>query len=155
MDTNEENDISTNFGHLKISKINNFIYLGSYVHPFMDSEEFQKLGIDVIINCAREVEYPLDSKYHIENFPIIDGNSISLLENIDQIDNKIDYYLSKGKKIYLHCVKGMSRSPIILIYYLMMHKGFTYDRAHDLLKALRPVIDVDPEFESSLRAIEN
>ncbi|XWV26582.1 DSPc-domain-containing protein [Tupanvirus soda lake] len=155
MEINEEQDTSTNFEHLKISKINNFIYLGSCEHPLTNSEEFQKLGIDVIINCAKEVEYTEDVKYRVENFPIIDGNSISLLENMDRANDNIHYYLSRGKKIYLHCVRGISRSPALLIYYLMTHKKFTYDTAFDLLKAIRPIIDIDPEFENSLRAIED
>ena len=155
MDTQHENDISTDDKHLVISKINNYIYLGSCEHPQTDSEEFRNLGIDIIINCAKEIEYSSNIKYQYEKFPIIDGNSISLLENMDDADTKIHLYLSKGKKIYLHCARGMSRSPAILIYYLMMHKQFTYDRAYSLLKQIRPIIDIDPEFENALRSIED
>jgi hypothetical protein len=140
--------------YMTISKINKFIYLGSFEHPFIDSEEFQKLGIDVIFNCSKEIVYTDQNKYIIENFQIVDGDSISMLENMDKINNKIVYYLSESKKIYLHCVKGISRSPTVLIYYLMSQKKFTYDNALSLLKNIRPVIDIDPEFENLLRTIE-
>lgn len=155
METYKENNISNDNDPCTISKINNYIYLGSCEHPILDSDEFQKLDIDVIINCAKEVEYDSVSKYHIEHFPIMDGNSISFLENMDQADIFIHRSLSMGKKIYLHCDKGISRSPAILIYYLMMHKKFTYDRAFRLLKRFRPVIDIDQEFEDSLRSIDD
>lgn len=155
MDIGEEKDTSTDFKHLIISKINNFIYLGSCEHPLTNSDDFKRLNIDVIINCANEIEYPPNINFLVEKIPIIDGNSISFLENMDCANDKIHYYLKKYKKIYIHCVRGISRSPAILIYYLMMHKRFTYDRAYDLLKSIRPIIDIDPEFESSLRAIED
>ena len=140
--------------HLIISKINNSIYLGSFENAYEPSDEFKALKIDVIINCAIEVEYPEQSDYIVENFPIRDGDSLSFLENMDRANDKIHYYLSRGKKIYLHCVRGVSRSPAILVYYLMSHKKFTYDRAVRLLKKMRPVICINEEFETQLRLIE-
>ena len=142
----EEDDI--------ISKISNLIYIGSFEHAYEPSDEFKALGIDVIINCACEVQYPEQCDYIVENFPIKDGDSLSFLENMDRANDKIHYYLSKGKKIYLHCVRGVSRSPAILAYYLMSHKKFTYDRAVALLEKLRPVISINEEFETQLRLIE-
>lgn len=148
-ETNQETEYTV------ISKINNLIYLGSFEHPYEPSTEFEALGIDVIINCAsRDIEYPEQSKYIIENFPIVDGDSLSFLENIDKANDKIHYYLSRGKKIYLHCVSGASRSPAILVYYLMSHKKFSYDKAVSILKKIRPVICIDEEFETQLRIID-
>ena len=108
-----ENQSQNNYA--TISKINNFIYLGSFEHPLFRSEEFEKLGIDVIINCSKEVEYTEQDKYIIESYPIIDGESLSMLEYMDKINDSITHHLSEGKKIYLHCVNGISRSPAVLI----------------------------------------
>jgi protein-tyrosine phosphatase len=154
MDTKEKNT-PNNSKCLTISKINNFIYLGSSDHPVNNSKEFQDLNIDFVINCAKEIVYPPDTKCHVDYFPIIDGDSISLLENMDHIETKIHTYLAKGKKIYIHCAKGVSRSPAVLIYYLMVHKNLSYDSAHELIKNARPIVDIDIEFENSLRAIED
>lgn len=152
---NKEENVSKDFNYQNISKINTFIYLGSYEHPLTNSLEFQKIGIDVVINCAKEIKYsnPENTKYRIEHFSIIDGNSISFLDNIDEANDKIHKYLTEGKNIYIHCDEGISRSPAILIFYLIMNKRFNYDDAYDLLKQIRPIIDIDPEFESSLRVI--
>lgn len=77
-----------------------------------------------------------------------------MLEHMDKVIDRMHYFLCRKKKIYLHCINGISVSPAILIYYLMMHKKMTYDRSHDLIKKLRPDIDVDSEFENQLRIIE-
>ncbi len=138
----------------EISKINNYIYLGSYEPAYMDTEEFRELKIDVIINCAAEITYPKQSKYIIEQFPFEDDDNSTLLEYIDEANDKIHKYLSAGKKIYIHCYHGISRSPAILVYYLMSHKRFTYDRAVKLLKKIRPIIQINSNFERELKSIE-
>ena len=138
----------------EISKVNNYIYLGPASHPLENSDEFCNLKVDVVINCAKEIKYPDNSKVIVEHFPIVDGDSISFLENMDQAISRIRYYLSHGKKIYLHCNLGRSRSPAILIYYLMVQKKFTYDNALELLEKIRPEISIHFEFENSLRVIE-
>jgi len=149
-------DSEENLDHLVISKINNFIYLGSREHPLTNTEEFEKLEIDVIINCSIEVVYPVyeENKYIIKNFRIKDGDTISFLDNIDIVVDTMHRYLCQGKKIYLHGVKGISRSPAILIYYLMAKKGFRFDRAYDLLRKIRPIVEINEEFENALRCIE-
>ena len=146
-----------NKNYLNISKINNFVYIGSFDHAFTDSEEFQKLGINVIINCTKEIEHPSEiiDKYTVINFPFENNDSASLLEYIDEVNEKIHNYLENGKKIYLHCIKGISRAPAILIYYLMSHKKFSYDQAHDLIREIRPVININDNFERELRIIED
>lgn len=150
-----KNKTKSNVEHLEITKINEYIYLGSFEHPLTNSEEFQKMGIDVVINCAAEVEYPSDTSFHVEKFPIIDGEAISFLENMDQAINKIAFYLNKRKKIYLHCLHGISRSPAILVYLLMSRKKYTYDVAHDLIKKKRRIIAINDEFENCMRTIED
>ena len=103
----------------KISKINNSIYIGSCEHPITESDEFKELNIDVIINCAKEIKYTETQQqlYTIENYPICADTSISFLEFMDEANDKIHYYLSNGKRIYIHSVSGESRCVAILIYY--------------------------------------
>ena len=142
--------------HLEISQINDLIYLGSFEHLFDSNEEFTKLNIDVIINCAKEIVHTEETKdkFIVENFPFEDDNHATLLEYIDEINDKIHDFLSSNKKIYIHGAYGISRAPAILIYYLMSYKQFSYDEAFALIKAIRPIIDINDNFERELRAIE-
>ena len=137
-----------------ISKITDQIYLGPCEPAVTDSDSFQKLNIDVIINCASDVEYPPQTKYIIENYPMEDDDCASMLDYMDDANEKIHHYLRLQKKVYLHCVMGVSRSPAILIYYMMSHMGLTYDEAYDQLIAIRPVINLNHNFERELRTIE-
>jgi len=134
-----------------ISKINSYLFLGSYAHPWYNTKEFQELKIDVIINCATEIIYPDTNKYHVDSFPIDEDEYATLLECMDDAHDKIHQYLKERKRIYLHCTYGHSRAPAILIYYLMAQKKFTYDKSYKLLKQKRSVLDIHPNFERELR----
>lgn len=139
---------------ISISKLNKYIYLGSYEPAYNDTEEFKKLEIDVIINCAKEIIYSPKTKYIVEHFPLEDNENASMLEYMDEANKKINRYLKYGKKIYIHCVDGMSRSPAILIYYLMSSKKLTFIKAYSLLKSIRPGININPKFERELKTVE-
>jgi protein-tyrosine phosphatase len=137
-----------------ITKINNLIYLGPYEYPFESSPEFNALKIDVIFNCAKEIRHPNIHSYDIKYYPIIENDPMSFLENFDKIIEQMHKYLCKGKKIYLHSAKSISRAPAILVYYLMQYKKLTYDKAVNLLSKKRPSIDICEDIESQLRLIE-
>lgn len=154
-----ETDKINNEPYYQISKINNYIYLGSFEHPAINSDEFKLLDIDVIINCAAEIDYPLDQfngskKYVYEKFPIVDGDLNTFLEHMDKAIETLAKYLSRGKKIYLHCHKGVSRSPAILAYFLMYNKHWSYFKSLSQLRKKRSIIDIDDEFVNTLRVIE-
>jgi protein-tyrosine phosphatase len=57
-----------------------------------------------------------------------------------------------GGIVLIHCKQGVSRSPALGIAYLMENRGYTFDDALALLKAKRPQIEIDPEFERQLRS---
>ena len=141
------------YEYLLITKINDYIYLGSYEHPFTNSNYFQKLNIDIIINCAKEISYDADKL--TVHFEIIDGDDLSMLDNMDNAVETINKYVSEGKKIYIHCAQGISRSPAILIYYLMVYCNYSYYDAHDFIKSKRSVVEIDTVFDNQLRVIED
>jgi protein-tyrosine phosphatase len=137
-------------------KINKILLLGLPDNLTDNSQQLKEAGIQVVINCASEIEYTLDDlvppvrliHYRVRK------DSISYLENVHTIVNKIRYYESVGKVVYLHCDESYCRSASIIIFYLIMHKGFTYDKAYNYLIKLKPEIEIDEEFEAALRIID-
>lgn len=140
--------------HFQITKINNCIYLGSFEHPVLLTDEFKDLGINVVINCASEIKYTLDSPYISENYPIDINDSNSFLEYMDAIAGSIAKHIRSGRKIYLHCYHGTSRSPAALAYYMMMHRQLTYNKAVKIISKNRSVVEIDFDLENSLRVLE-
>lgn len=125
-----------------ISKLNNYIYLGSYYPVYRNTKEFQELKIDVIINCAEEIVYPASNKYIIEHFPIEKNKNASMILYLETIYKKINDYLKNNKRIYVHCSDGLSRAPAVIIYYLMRDKKLTFNKAYMLIKLIRPSIKI-------------
>ena len=56
--------------------------------------------------------------------------------------------------IYIHCVMGISRSPSIVIGYLMYKKKMKYEEAYDFVKNKRNVISQNPGFQEQLKNFE-
>lgn len=138
-----------------ISKYNDFIYLGSYLHPVNNSDEFKQLNIDVIINCSGKVSYPKLKNYTSYKFNIYEGDSISMMESVDSIADIIHDLIGKKKNIYLHCTNGLSIVPTVLIYYYMTYHGKKYEDIFQEIKNVRPNIKIEPEFNYFLIETEN
>jgi protein-tyrosine phosphatase len=141
--------------YIPISRINKYIYLGTVDHYLDNSEEFNKMNIDIVIICAKEAKLSEKTKCNTIKLPIIENDAISFLENIDRAAEIIKNNLYDNKKIYICSTRCSSRAPAILIYYLMIHQNLTYDKAYELLKNIRPSVDIEPEIEDSLRIMEN
>ncbi|KAL0134246.1 hypothetical protein PUN28_001205 [Cardiocondyla obscurior] len=59
------------------------------------------------------------------------------------------------ENILVHCNAGVSRSPTIVIAYLMIIKKLSYDEAYDIVKKERSCIRPNDGFVKQLRNIEN
>lgn len=90
-------------------------------------EKMRESGIKYVLNVAKEVDY----KYPIPDvtvlkIPLNDGEEIPM-ESIKQAINFIGTSIIKGK-ILVHCSAGMSRSPSIIIAYLI-RIGYSFPSA--------------------------
>lgn len=135
-----------------VFRVDDNLYLGSY--PVTLQEGFTEHHFDIIINCAKEIKYDKEG-FDVYNYSIIDGDSISFLENIDDIHDLISVSIENNKKIYVHCAKGLSRSPAVIVYYLMMNKGYNYCDAINFMEELNPQICIDDEFQNILSIIDS
>ena len=102
------------FNH--ISSLTPQIYFGKYI----DSEVLDlliKIDIDLIVNLCHESDncIPYDWKPIPEciSFPIVDCDISEDHEVIKLVNMLCSQYLSKNKKIYIHCIGGHGRSATI------------------------------------------
>jgi hypothetical protein len=80
-------------------------------------------------------EFPDCRLYHIETMA-------------DTIYTCIERQIGKG---LIHCGEGRSRSPTIVLYYLMRKTHVDYSTAYELVKSKRETIRPNPGFERWLR----
>ena len=131
-------------------QITNKIYLGNE-DTARDKEILNKLNISNILICAEGCEpfFPNEFKYKILYIDdAIDENILSWLkEAFEFIDSSIN-------NIYIHCAMGISRSPTIVISYLMYKKKMKYEEAYDFVKEKRKVISPNSGFQEQLKKFE-
>ena len=136
-----------------ISLIEKGIYLGAAAHAVYESEEFLEHKFDLIINCCAELCYQSKSNIHIVKFRSLEGDAISFMETMDDIADLLDEQYDNGQKVYIHCDKGLSRSPSFIIYWLMRKKIIHYFDAYDIVQKARPNIAIDQDFIDVMMSI--
>jgi protein-tyrosine phosphatase len=114
------------------------------------------LGLDTdIINTVEQV-ISLVPNQHKEQ---LERNNIRVYEILfrDNPDEDIILYsslvyniLENGKKTFIHCSAGKSRSVGCIIYYLMKKHNMEFQNAYSYIQQKRPTIDINLGFYSQL-----
>ena len=77
-----------------------------------------------------------------------DFNAVSLhniRHGVAILEEKVDESKSSGKKIYLHCKAGHSRSNTIMICYLIKTRNMTICEAFNFVKSIRPTVGLNDD----------
>jgi hypothetical protein len=103
---------------------------------------------------------PKENQFWLE----YDDSDLSILSNhFDECSKFIDNALSQNKKIYVHCFAGISRSPTIVIAYIMkyhlnLRTNFTdlysYKLAKSIVIGKRDIIQPNNGFTKQLKFYE-
>ncbi|KAI3662591.1 hypothetical protein MP638_000701 [Amoeboaphelidium occidentale] len=94
-----------------------------------------------------------DTRITHTKMPLLDIDTFDLSDYLAKSSEIIDGALSKGQHILVHCNAGVSRAPSIVIAYLILKRGMSYDEAFNLVKAARPCIKPNEGFVKQLRAL--
>ena len=85
---------------------------------------------------------------------ILDAPTADLRPHLEGACEFINSALQAGSNVLVHCQQGVSRSPSIVIAYLIHNLGMSYDQAFSLVKKQRVCIRPNPGFVDVLRAWE-
>ena len=125
-----------------IIKILPKLYLSNY-DGVSNKKILEKKNISIIFNLTKKNCKSLYSKnFHYENYEIKDDGKINIKFLLKKIIKKIHSYIKKNKNVVIHCYKGISRAPTIVIAYLMEIYGRSYEDAFDYVKMKSD--DIDP-----------
>ena len=85
---------------------------------------------------------------------LVDDPSIDIIQYFEQAFSFIELARKKKQKILIHCKLGISRSPAILIGYLIKHLGHTTASALNFIKSKRVQIHPNSGFINQLNLYE-
>ncbi|GMF19129.1 unnamed protein product [Phytophthora lilii] len=128
------------------SKLTDFLYIGGAVAAKNKSMLIQN-GITHVINCAASVapaSFPDEFCYF--NIRLRDHSSQDIARHFYSMFDFIERARECGGRIFLHCVKGISRSPTMAIAYLMWYKNIGMYKALDFVRLARPIVDPNAGF---------
>ncbi|KAG7385357.1 hypothetical protein PHYPSEUDO_001571 [Phytophthora pseudosyringae] len=128
------------------SKLTDFLYIGGAVAAKNKSMLIQN-GITHVINCAASVapaSFPDEFCYF--NIRLRDHSSQDIARHFYSMFDFIERARECGGRIFLHCVKGISRSPTMAIAYLMWYKNIGMYKALDFVRQARPIVDPNAGF---------
>jgi protein-tyrosine phosphatase len=132
-----------------IDQITDNIYLGDF-RAADDLNLLRDNGITHIINCAKDIPEVYPDTFDYLSLNLRDTASQDLTEAIIVSLN----FIKKGKKVFIHCKQGVSRSASIVLAYLVKEMGMSYDSALEKVIARRQCVNPNPGFESQLRYLE-
>ena len=111
-----------------------------------------------IVNCSNDLqnlhEHTGCSKYL--RVPVDDSEDghWPMLPYFEATNSFIEEALASDKCVLVHCLAGVSRSPTIVIAYLMGCKGLCLAQAMSLVQAKRGIIQPNKYFMEQLQQYE-
>ncbi|RHY33027.1 hypothetical protein DYB32_001948 [Aphanomyces invadans] len=127
------------------TKINNGLFMGD-IDAAQDSEFLSLNGIEFIVNCVpREVPNVFESegiRYFACDMAEQPEGILFDLRNADFVDliDFIDHAVQSSLSLLVHSLDGMSRSPCVMMAYLMSKYHWSLDKAYEYVKMKRPDI---------------
>ena len=134
-----------------INQITETIYLGNIDAAF-DVKMLKKLGIKKVLTVMSGFgnQYPERAFIH-KTIDILDDYETNIIQYFKECISFID-----GRdKVFVHCAAGMSRSPTIVIAYLMWKKQLLLNEAIELVKSKRPEISPNLNFMKQLEIFQD
>jgi protein-tyrosine phosphatase len=139
-----------------MSRIDETVWLGSYM-SLGDPEH----PVDVVISalCQSEVDsYRI--KMHVGSkewvhIPVEDSETQDISQYFLQAIQTIEKAKQEGKQVLVHCAAGVSRSPTLVIAYLMWSRKMSRKEAYEYVSDKRPIIDPNDGFMDQLAIFED
>lgn len=137
------------------SSIDSNLYVGAWEARRLVGE----LGIGCVFSILTAWErtdrnYPSELPAGVveHSYDIDDASGVKLAPLLEDCLPKLHRALARSR-VLVHCAAGVSRSPSVVMAYLITHRGLAYFDAFACLRAARPWVAPKPGFVTQLQAL--
>lgn len=134
-----------------LSQVTPTLFLSGADAPLNAALVSQK-GITLIVNATLNHACPAYPGVECLRVPVCDLPSARLSDHFDRVADRIHGNRDGGTLV--HCAAGMSRSPALVMAYLMRHRGVTLRQAHHWVQESRPFVRLNSGFWEQLLKYE-
>ncbi|KAK7019719.1 Dual specificity protein phosphatase 14 [Halocaridina rubra] len=132
----------------QVSLITDWLFLSGA--KAIRQKRLRELGITCLVNCTVELPtVPLDGVESVK-IDVCDSPNVDLKLHFDSISDKIEDVRLRGGKVLVHCVAGVSRSPALILAYLVKYGNMNLRQAYFYVKNVRSNIRPNVGFFSQL-----
>ena len=137
------------------------LFIGDYMNS-EDERILTQLGISVIVNVTKHLLNVFENNSNVEKstykptylrIPLNDDLRSSILPNLKENLVFLKSALDQGSKVLVHCSAGISRSPAIVIAYLMSRLKISFKEALGMVSEKRNIIE--PNLAFTCQLLEN
>lgn len=132
------------------------LYLGTAVGAA--SKEMilaNQIAAVLTISIDSNIRYPINIIKAHKTVRIDDCPSENISQYFSECIQFIEENLSEGRNVLVHCVAGISRSPAIVIAYVINYFNWSFQRAFDFVKSKRSIVNPNAGFISQLRKLDS
>ncbi|KER33414.1 hypothetical protein T265_00726 [Opisthorchis viverrini] len=135
--------------HAKASQILPFLYIGNEIDGTSE-QVLQACNIRFVLNVTPKAPFLDEVRFHCCRIAAADMESQDLRSLFSTAFQFIEESRLSGCNILVHCQAGVSRSPSLVIAYLMAHSQLSLRDAYLLVKSKRSVISPNFSFLGQL-----
>jgi dual specificity MAP kinase phosphatase len=136
-----------------MTEILNGLFIGSESNA-KNLEELSSEHIRYIVNVTSHVPLYHSDQFQYYHIPADDTQKQNLLDYFDQVYTFISNAIENKERVLVHCVAGISRSPAIVISFLMRYAHMNMNDAYELVKTKRSIVSPNLNFMGQLLQYE-
>lgn len=135
-----------------------------YISNYKTSTNYNYLknnNFSYIINCAggsQNFTPVIFEGFKYLTINLRDNNESNIQEGANLIVDFIEKIPKKdhlNNKILIHCFEGISRAPALVIAYLIKKKGIMFEKAFELVKEKRSIVNINIGFLLQLKNMDH
>jgi hypothetical protein len=128
------------------------LFVGS-LHAACNIDALKSHGISHVLNISGERRAQYSSAFNYLSIDLRDKDYSNLLSCIPAANIFIHAGLSRGG-VLVHCRGGKSRSPALVVAYLMSHRGWNLETSLEAMATARPLMAINRGFAMQLTMYE-